>query len=430
MSATIRVVHAKVSGKAAGGDPTRVYGTHWDANHTVTGLENIDNTSDANKPVSTATQAALDLKQNLDATLTALAGVTTAADKVIYATGPDAFATTDLTSTARSLLDDTSTSAMRTTLGVAIGTDVQAFDSDLTAVAGLSTTGIIARTGTGTATTRTVTAPAAGISVSNGDGVSGNPTLALANDLSALEGLSSTGIARRTGTDTWSVGTLVTNAELATAAAYTLKGNATGSSATAQDFTIAGLTHKASPTGSDKIIISDAAASEALKYATLSEAISGVTAGVSSIAGNTGAFTLGTGLTNSVNDIRLSAATTNLTDCSTGSWTPFDASGAGLTFTTSAAYTKIGNMIFAYAQLAYPVTANGSAALIGGFPFSFTASSYGRQVSLSYANGAVGFLLATNGGTTVAPASATGSVLTNAQMSGITFIFNACYPAT
>lgn len=32
---TVRVTHTKVSGKAAGSDPTRVYGTHWDADHTV-----------------------------------------------------------------------------------------------------------------------------------------------------------------------------------------------------------------------------------------------------------------------------------------------------------------------------------------------------------------------------------------------------------
>ena len=77
--------------------------------------------------------------QSSDPTLTALAGVTTAADQIIYATGSDTFTTTALTSTARSLLDDTSTSAMRTTLGVAIGTDVQAYDATLAALAGVTT---------------------------------------------------------------------------------------------------------------------------------------------------------------------------------------------------------------------------------------------------------------------------------------------------
>ncbi|HZP20099.1 MAG TPA: DUF2793 domain-containing protein [Bauldia sp.] len=82
----------------------------------------------------------------------------------------------------------------------------QAGDADLTALAGLSTTGLVARTGAGTAAARTLTGPAAGVSVSNGDGVAGNPTLALANDLAALEGLTGTGIAKRTGTDAWATG--------------------------------------------------------------------------------------------------------------------------------------------------------------------------------------------------------------------------------
>lgn len=68
--------------------------------------------------------------QAYDAGLASIAGLTTASDKMIYTTALDTYAVTDLTSTARSLLDDTSTSAMRTTLGLAIGTDVQAYDVD------------------------------------------------------------------------------------------------------------------------------------------------------------------------------------------------------------------------------------------------------------------------------------------------------------
>lgn len=81
-------------------------------------------------------------------------------------------------------------------------TDVTA-DSDLNALASTATTGLYIITGVGTSTTRTLIAPAAGISVTNGNGVSGNPTLALVNDLLALENLAATGIAVRTAADTW-----------------------------------------------------------------------------------------------------------------------------------------------------------------------------------------------------------------------------------
>lgn len=82
------------------------------------GLGNVDNTSDASKPVSTAQQAALDAKQDLDATLTALAGLTTVADRMIYATGANAFALSTLTAFARTLLDDADAATARTTLDV------------------------------------------------------------------------------------------------------------------------------------------------------------------------------------------------------------------------------------------------------------------------------------------------------------------------
>lgn len=52
-----------------------------------------------------------------DADLTAIAALTSAADKLLYATGPQTWALADLTPTARTLLDDSSTAAMLVTLG-------------------------------------------------------------------------------------------------------------------------------------------------------------------------------------------------------------------------------------------------------------------------------------------------------------------------
>lgn len=86
-------------------------------------------------------------------------------------------------------------------------------DQDLTSLAGLTGTGIAARIADNVWALRTLQAPAEGLTIANPAGVAGNPTFALANDLGALEGLSGTGIARRTGTDAWSVGTTVSIAE-------------------------------------------------------------------------------------------------------------------------------------------------------------------------------------------------------------------------
>ncbi|WP_256672122.1 hypothetical protein [Pseudomonas sp. o96-267] len=58
-------------------------------------------------------------KQPLDATLTALAALSTAANQLIYTTGPDAFATTTLSAFIRTLLDDADAAAARATLGAA-----------------------------------------------------------------------------------------------------------------------------------------------------------------------------------------------------------------------------------------------------------------------------------------------------------------------
>lgn len=82
-------------------------------------------------------------------------------------------------------------------------TDSQPLDSDLTALANSGGTGFYIRTGDGTSVTRTLVAPAAGLTIANPDGVGNAPTFALANDLAAVEGLTTNGLAVRMGTDTW-----------------------------------------------------------------------------------------------------------------------------------------------------------------------------------------------------------------------------------
>jgi hypothetical protein len=68
-------------------------------------------------------------------------------------------------------------SQARTNLGLVIGTDVQPFSNQLTSLASLATNGIFVKTGTGTASTRSITA-GLNITVTNGDGISGNPVIA------------------------------------------------------------------------------------------------------------------------------------------------------------------------------------------------------------------------------------------------------------
>jgi len=82
----------------------------------------------------------------------------------------------------------TTASGARTNLGVAIGSDVQAHDSDLDAVAGLSGTGLVVRTGTGSATTASILGTSNRINVTNGSGVSGSPTLDIGSDVATKAG--------------------------------------------------------------------------------------------------------------------------------------------------------------------------------------------------------------------------------------------------
>lgn len=164
---------------------------------------------------STATNARANLGliigtdiQAYDAGLLSIAGLVTAADRGIYTTALDTYSIYTLTAGGRALagvagtantfpyfsalntvtlaaitaaglaiLDDVDATAQRATLGLVIGTNVQAYDADLAALAANATNGIWARTGAGTGSARTITGTTNRLTVTNGDGVSGNPTL-------------------------------------------------------------------------------------------------------------------------------------------------------------------------------------------------------------------------------------------------------------
>jgi len=124
--------------------------------------------------------------QAYSSNLQALSGSTPAADRLPYYTGASTADITPFTSFGRTLVGSADVFTARTNLGLVLGTDVQPFDSDLSAIAALSANGIVARTATGSAAARTITGTTGEIEVSNGDGVSGNPTLTIGSGIAKL----------------------------------------------------------------------------------------------------------------------------------------------------------------------------------------------------------------------------------------------------
>ena len=181
------VVHRDSSGDFSAGTITATLVGNVTGNLTgnVTGTvsgnaTNVDGTVAINNGGTGATTAA-NARTNLG-----LGTMATQASNSVSITGGSIAGITDL-AIADGGTGASTVAQARTNLGLVIGSDIQPFSNNLTALAAITTHGLFVKDTAGTAITRSI-AGSTSITVTNGDAVSGNPTIALSStpEVSAL----------------------------------------------------------------------------------------------------------------------------------------------------------------------------------------------------------------------------------------------------
>jgi hypothetical protein len=113
------------------------------------------------------------------------------------------------------------------------------------------------------------------------------------------------------------------------------------------------------------------------------------------------------------------------------SWTPVDASGAGLTFTSvNAQYTQIGNIVTAYGTLTYPSTTSATNAAMT-LPVAVPNQTYAAVFAAAATPvGSGRGLLAVKNTTTAIFSPQSGGSVSNSSLSAGIISFFISYPAT